>query len=122
MGLIDYLYKFLGFEADDTKIVQKKRKTTKASYNLKEKTKSLPTDIDGVKIYYPENFEECKNKISLLEKEIPFFLDFRFCSTQDKAKALNYFDGVITILGVTEELIEKNLYAFLPKNIEIERE
>ena len=51
-----------------------------------------------------------------------FFIDFRLCSNGEKNKVLDYFHGVIAVLSATEEIVEKNLHIFLPKNMELERE
>lgn len=120
MGLMNYIYKFFGFEGDDVKVVKKKN-TQKATYNLKIAQK-LPNEIDGIRVFYPENFEDCKEKVDLLKKNTPFFIDFRACSSQEKNKILDYFHGVIDVLGATEEIVDKNLHIFLPKNMEIERD
>ncbi|MGN1200933.1 MAG: cell division protein SepF [Candidatus Caccovivens sp.] len=120
MGLMNYIYRFFGFEGDDVKVV-KKKKESKASYNLKV-TQKLPDEIDGIKVFYPENFEDCKDKVELLKKDTPFFLDFRGCNTLEKNKILDYFAGVIDILEASQEMVDKNLYIFLPKNMELERD
>lgn len=121
MGLMNYIYKFLGFESDDVRVVKQKKTTAKASYNLKVSQK-LPDEIDGIKVFYPESFEDCKDKVEFLKKDIPFFIDFRGCSSAEKNKILDYFHGVIDILGATEEIVDKNLHIFLPKNMEVEKE
>ena len=122
MKILNYIYKFFGFEADDVSVVKtKKKETTKASYNLKISQK-LPDEIDGIKVFYPQNFEDCKDKVELLKKGEPFFIDFRLCSNGEKNKVLDYFHGVIAVLSATEEIVEKNLHIFLPKNMELERE
>ena len=120
MGLMNYIYRFFGFEGDDVKVV-KKKKETKASYNLKLSQK-LPDEIDGIKVFYPEKFEDCKDKVELLKKETPFFIDFRGCSAGEKNKILDYYHGVIDVLGASEEVVDKGLYIFLPKNMEIDRD
>lgn len=120
MGLLGYVYKFLGFEGDDVKALKKKKGSQKASYNLKVQNE-LPDEIDGVRVFYPEKFEDCKDKVELLKKDVPFFLDFRSMSAQEKNKVLDYYEGVLDVLGATEEVVEKDLYIFLPKNMEIER-
>ncbi len=121
MSFMDYIYRVFGFEGDDVKVVKKKNTTPKASYNLKISQK-LPDEIDGVKVFYPETFEEIKDKIELLKKNTPFFVDFRACSGYEKNKILDYFHGVIDVLGASEEQVDKNLIIFLPKNMELERE
>ena len=120
MKFMDYIYRFFGFESDDVKVV-KKKSSPKASYNLKV-TQKLPDEIDGIKVFYPESFEACKDKVELLKKNIPFFIDFRLCGGAEKNKILDYFHGVIAVLSATEEIVEKNLHIFLPKNMELERE
>ncbi|MBE7075594.1 MAG: DUF552 domain-containing protein [Clostridiales bacterium] len=119
MGIMNYIFKIFGFEGDDVKVA--KKKTTKASYNLKVSQK-LPDEIDGIRVYYPEKLEDCKDKIELLKKETPFFIDFRACSSVEKNKILDYYQGVIDILGANCEKVEKDLYIFLPKHMEIERD
>lgn len=121
MGLMDYVYRIFGFESDDVKVVKKKNSVPKASYNLKV-TQKLPDEIDGIKVFYPETFEDVKEKVELLKKNTPFFVDFRACSNFEKNKILDYFHGVIDVLGASEEQVDKNLIIFLPKNMEIERE
>ncbi len=117
---MNYIYKFFGFESDDVKLV-KKKSPQKASYNLKL-TQKLPDEIDGIKVFYPQTFEEAKDKVELLKKNTPFFIDFRGCVATEKSKILDYYHGVIDVLDATEEKVDKNLYIFLPKNMEIERE
>ncbi len=122
MKILNYIYKFFGFEGDDIKIVPtKKKEKAKASYNLKISQK-LPEEIDGIKVFYPESFDDCKDNVELLKKNQPFFIDFRGCNGAEKNKILDYFHGVIAVLGATEEIVEKNLHIFLPKNMEIEKE
>ena len=58
----------------------------------------------------------------MLKKDIPFFIDFRGCSASEKNKILDYYRGVIDVLGDTQEKVDKNLVIFLPKNMEIERD
>ena len=118
MKFMDIFYKALGFETDDVKAIKKKN-PKKASYNLKVSQK-LPDEIDGVKVFYPESLNDCKEKADLLKKETPFILDFRNCSNSDKNKILDYFDGVNDVLESRYEQIEKTLYNFLPKDFEIE--
>lgn len=118
---MNFIYKIFGFESDDVKVVTKKKNPQKASYNLKIK-QELPEEIDGVKVFYPEDFDDCKEKTELLKNNTPFFLDFRGCTVSEKNKALDYLSGVIAVLGATSEEVEKNLYIFLPKNMKIERD
>ena len=118
MKFMDIFYKALGFETDDVKVV-KKKSTKTASYNLKV-TEKLPDEIDGVRIYYPEKLEDCKEKVELLKKDIPFILDFRNASNSEKNKIMDYYTGVLDIMSGRMEQIEKNLYIFLPKDFEIE--
>ena len=121
MGLLNYVYKAFGFEGDDTKVTKRRKNAQKASYNLKVE-ESMPSEIDGVRVFYPETFEESKEKVELLKRGTPFFLDFRSMNGQEKNKTLDYFDGVLSVLSASVELVEKDLYIFLPKNMEIERE
>jgi len=121
MKLLNYVYKFLGFEADDVKVSKKKKSSNKASYNLKEE-KSLPAEIDGVRVFYPESLSDCKDKVDLLKKDVAFFLDFRSVSNSEKNKILDYFEGVLAVLEARVEEVDNNLYIFLPKNVEIDRD
>lgn len=119
MKFMDIFYKALGFETEDVKVVKKKKSPKTATYNLKV-TEKLPDEIDGVRVYYPEKFEECKEKVELLKKDTPFILDFRHCSNSEKNKIMDYYSGVLDIMKGRTEQIEKNLYIFLPKDFEIE--
>lgn len=125
MGFMNYIYRAFGFEGDDVKVVKKKAKATpaapKASYNLKI-TQKLPDEIDGVRVFYPEAFEDVKDKIEFLKKGTAFFIDFRAMTVAEKNKSLDYFSGAIEILGAKFEYVDKNLYIFLPKNMELERD
>lgn len=120
MKFMNYIYKFFGFESDDVKVTKRTKNVQKASYNLKVKNE-LPTEIDGIAVFYPTELAECKNKVELLKNGTAFFLDFRGVGASDKEKILDYFDGVLSVLGATTEEVEKNLYIFLPKNMEIDR-
>ncbi len=120
MSFMNYIYKFFGFEGDDVKVVKKKT-TPRATYNLKVSQK-LPDEIDGVRVYYPETLADAKEKVELLKKNTPYFIDFRGCSSADRASALDYYQGVIDVLGAKMEYVDKNLYIFLPKNMEIEKD
>lgn len=120
MKLMNFIYKILGFESDDVKVTSRNKNTQKASYNLKVKNE-LPKEIDGVKVFYPTEFEECKDKVELLKNNTPFFLDFRAVGALERNKILDYFNGVIAVLNASIEEVEKNLYIFLPKNMEIDR-
>ena len=83
MSFMDFIYKFFGFEGDDVQVVKKKNNAPKASYNLKLSQK-LPDEIDGIRVFYPESFEDIKDKSDLFKKNSPFFIDFRACSTYER--------------------------------------
>lgn len=119
MKFMDIFYKALGFETDDVKVTKKKVVKNSASYNLKVSEK-LPDEIDGVRVYYPESLDDCKDRAELLKKDTPFILDLRHCGASEKHKILDYYNGVLDVLGAKQEMIDKNLYIFLPKNFEIE--
>lgn len=121
MKFMDIFYKALGFETDDVKVTKKKVVKNSASYNLKVSEK-LPDEIDGVRVYYPESLDDCKDRAELLKKDTPFILDLRHCGASEKHKILDYYNGVLDVLGAKQEMIDKNLYIFLPKNFEIEIE
>ena len=119
MKFMHIFYKALGFETDDVRVTKKKVVKNTATYNLKV-TEKLPDEIDGVKVFYPEALEDCKDKADYLKKDTPFILDLRHCGANEKRKILDYFNGVLDMLGAKSEPIDKNLYIFLPKNFEIE--
>lgn len=123
MGLMNWIFRAFGFEGDDVKVVKKKTTTAvpKATYNLKISQK-LPDEIDGVRVFYPEVFEDVKDKVELLKKGSAFFIDFRGTTGAEKNKTLDFFSGAIEVLGAKFEYVDKNLYIFLPKNMELERD
>ena len=119
MKFMDIFYKALGFETDDVKVTKKKVVKNGASYNLKV-SENLPDEIDGVHVYYPETLDDCRDRVELLKKDTPFILDLRHCGGSEKHKILDYYSGVLDVLGAKQEMVDKNLYIFLPKNFEIE--
>ena len=120
MKIMNFIYKIFGFEGDDVKVANKKKNTQKATYDLKV-TQKLPDEIDGVKVYYPQTYEDCKDKIQLLKKEIPFFIDFRGCSMAERNKIVDYYTGVVDVIDAHIEIMDMDLYLFLPKGMEVER-
>ncbi|MBR1890515.1 MAG: cell division protein SepF [Clostridia bacterium] len=121
MKVLNYVYRFLGFESDDVKVVKKRKTSKNASYNLKE-TQKLPNEIDGVRVFYPTTLAECKDKVELLKKNTPFFLDFRGASLIDKNKILDYYDGVLSVLDAKYDEVDRNLFVFLPKDMELDKD
>ena len=117
---MNFIYKIFGFESDDVKVASKKKNNQKATYDLKV-TQKLPDEIDGIRVFYPQTYEDCKDKVQLLKKEEPFFIDFRGCNMSERNKIVDYYNGVIDVLGAHIEIMDTDLYLFLPKGMEVER-
>ena len=62
MGFMGYIFKILGFESDEQPTKIKKKKSAKASYKFKNgKSLNRAEHIDGIPVYYPENFVASKD-------------------------------------------------------------
>ena len=125
MGFFSKMLGAIGFQSEETpKPVKKKEKnnvSTKASYNLKKKEVVEKIDnIDGIKVYYPEEYSEVKKLYEIYKVGDPIIINFDYANEDaDKIKA--YFTGVSDATGVQFISINgEHMYILLPEGVEIE--
>lgn len=127
MGIMSKIFSVIGFESDETvqkPAKQKKQKhiNTKAKFNFKGKGKNRRVeDIDGIVVFYVENFEGMQKHIQTLQKEEPVIFCLDGCKEDEKKLSLAYLDGAIDmIMGKKVELEKGRFFLFLPQGVEIE--
>ena len=121
MSWMDYIFKALGFEAGEkkNKVVKKK---TRASYKLKNgKAEDRIEEIDGIPVYYPENFVQAKEYADFLKEKKAVIICTDLCDKEEKDKVLVFFNGVVAGLGAKFIVLDEGrLYLLLPEGCEVE--
>ena len=122
MGFMNYIFKVLGFESDDSSNKLKKKTKAKASYNFKNgKSLNRQEHIDGIPVYYPENFIASKDYASFLKNKKSFIISVQYCDKENAEKILDYFQGLAYGLNAKFIVLEEDkLYLILPEGMEIE--
>ena len=122
MGFINYIFKYLGFESEDVKAKPKKVKKAKASFKFKDgKITTRAEHIDGIPVYYPENFEQAKEYAQFLRDKKAFIISVESCNRENSDRIFEYFHGVA--FGMKAKMInleEDKLYLLLPEGMEVE--
>lgn len=126
MGFFGKVFEVLGFQSDDSAKPKKKEKmvSTKASYNLKKKeTVERLDNIDGIKVYYPEDISEVKKLYEIFKLGDPIILSFDYTNDSETDKIKAYFFGVSDASGVQFLSISgEKMYILLPEGVEIENQ
>lgn len=126
MGLFGKLFQMIGFESssDQTKTQRKKEAavSTKASYKLNKREVVEKIDnIDGIKVYYPESFEDAKKFYAIFKNGEPIILNFDYTDENDTEKIKAYFLGVCDATNVQfVDISGEKMYILLPEGVEIE--
>lgn len=124
MGVFGKLFEVLGFENAEKKVSRKSKKQqkVKASYNFKKKQKVEKIDnIDGIRVIYPEIFDDAKQYRDLVKQDQPFIISIEYSQKEELDKILSYFCGAIEMMGGELKLLEKDkYYVVLPEGMEIE--
>lgn len=123
MGIFNGFMKALGFESENSqpKVKKKtKRAPSKASFNLKKDKIERPDKIDGIKVLYLEEKEQCFRALDYLHADEPVLLNFD--DADDKSYCFGFFEGVEQSAKCKFIEIDKkkNLYILLPEGVEIE--
>ncbi len=122
MGFMGYIFKALGFENDEVRTKPKKVKKTNASFKFKNgKMTNRAEHIDGIPVYYPENFEQAKDYAQFLRDKKAFIISVESCNKDDASKIFEYYHGVA--FGLRAKMItleEDKLYLLLPEGMEVE--
>lgn len=122
MGFMGYIFKILGFESDEQPTKIKKKKKAKASYRFKNgKSLNRAEHIDGIPVYYPENFVASKDYASFLKNKKAFIISVQYCDKDDAEKIVDYFQGLAYGLNAKFIVLEEDkLYLILPEGMEVE--
>ena len=126
MGLFGKIFEAMGFQSSEEKEVKTKKKeklvSTKASYNLKKKeTVERIDNIDGIKVYYPEEFDEVKKLYEIFKGGDPIIINFEYTNDNEIGKIKAYFSGVCDASNVQFVSINgEKMYILLPEGVEIE--
>ena len=126
MGFIGKILGAMGFQSTEEKEVKPRKKeklvSTKASYNLKKKeTIERLDNIDGIKVYYPEEFEEVKKLYDIFKAGDPIIINFEYTNDIESGKIKAYFSGICDASNVQFVSINgEKMYILLPEGVEIE--
>ena len=125
MGFFNKVLGVIGFQSTEAPKPRKKEKasvSTKASYNLKKKEVVEKIDnIDGIKVYYPEEFSEAKNLFDVFKLGDPIIINFDYAKEIDSEKIKAYFMGISDALDMKFLSINgEHMYILLPEGVEIE--
>ena len=122
MGLMNYVYKFLGFETSENITKKAGKRKTKASYKLRNgKAVDRIEAIDGVPVYYPENVEQTKGFLEFVKSDKAIIICTDLCNGETEQKILNLLQGFSLGTGAKNVVLDKNrLYLVLPEEMEIE--
>ena len=127
MGLLGKMMGAIGFQSTDEK-QKKKEKPIKmkknASYDLRKQEKVEKTNnIDGIKVFYPEDISEVKKIYGIFKNGDPVIINFEYADEVEKDKIKAYFYGVADASNVKFLSISgENMYILLPEGVEIENQ
>lgn len=121
MSWMDYIFKALGFEAGEKKSKGLKKKT-RASYKLKNGAASDRVEqIDGIPVYYPENFAQAKEYIEFLKDKKAVIISTDLCDKEEKSRVLDFYQGAVLGMGAKFIVLDEDrLYLLLPEGMEVE--
>lgn len=120
MGFMGGLFRALGFESEK-KIKTEKKTSGKASYSLKKKKSKRVDQIDGIPVYYPENFEQIADFAAFIKQEKAIIISIDGCDKETGERILDYLKGFV--FGANAKMIdleENKMYLILPEGMEIE--
>lgn len=124
MGLFGKMMGILGFQSNEEPKPKKKQKEekTKASYDIKKQEKKEPArEIDGIKVFYPEEIAEVKDIIKIFKNGDAVIVNFDYCGEVERDKIKAYFFGVCEIANSKFLSINgEKMYILLPEGVEIE--
>ena len=119
MGFMGGIFRALGFEGEKKPKAEKQKKG-KAAYNL-NKTETRVEQIDGVPVYYPENYEQVGDFLSFVMEGKAIIISIQSCGKEDASRILDFVDGFIFASSARLICIdEKKLYLILPEGMEVE--
>lgn len=119
MGFMGSIFKALGFESEEK--VKTKQAKTKASYKLNKNKNTRTDQIDGVPVYYPENFAQMKEFADFVKQKKAIIISIESCDKEVGNKIVDFLDGFC--YGSNAKFItlnEDKLYLILPEGMEVE--
>ena len=121
MSFMDYIFRALGFEAGEKKNKAAKKKT-RASYKLKNgKSQDRVEEIDGIPVYYPEDFAQAKEYLEFLKDKKAVILSTDLCDKPTIDRILDFYQGAIQGMGAKFIVLDEGrLYLLLPEGMEVE--
>ena len=122
MGLFGKMLSVIGFQSTEEKPRKKDKQHAKGSYDLrKQETQEKIDNIDGIKVFYPEEIAEVKKIYEFFKKGDPVVIDFEYADEIETGKIKAYFYGVadaskVKFLSINGE----KMYILLPEGVEVE--
>lgn len=119
MSFMGGIFKALGFESE-TKTKKVKIKP-KASYKLKSNKNKRVEDIDGVPVYYPENFDQFRDFMEFARQNKAIIISTDVCDSEVSNKIIDFIKGFC--FGKNAKFIplsDEKLYLILPEGMEVE--
>ena len=122
MSGIDYIFRALGFESGEKKSNKVAKKKTRATYKLKNgKAEDRVEQIDGIPVYYPENFVQAKEYAEFLKDKKAVIISMDLCDKEQKERILDFYNGVVSAIGAKLIVLDEGrLYLLLPEGCEVE--
>ena len=121
MSFMDYIFNALGFEAGEKKNKVAKKKT-RASYKLKNgKSQDRVEEIDGIPVYYPENFVQAKEYVEFLKDKKAVIISIDLCDKESAERILDFYQGAVIAMSAKFIVLDENrLFLLLPEGMEVE--
>ena len=123
MGLFGKMLSVIGFQSTEEKPKKKEKKEpAKGSYDLrKQETNEKIDNIDGIKVFYPEEIAEVKKIYEFFKKGDPIVINFEYADEIEGDKIKAYFYGIadaskVKFLSINGE----KMYILLPEGVEVE--
>lgn len=124
MSIFGKVLGVLGFQSNEEPKPKKKPKEekTKAAYDLKKQKSQEPArEIDGIRVFYPEEIAEVKDIIKIFKNGDAVIVNFDYCEEVERDKIKAYFYGVCEIANSKFLSINgEKMYILLPEGVEIE--
>ncbi len=119
MSFMGSIFKALGFESEEK--VKTKVSKTKATYKLNKNQTLRADQIDGVPVYYPENYQQVKEFVEFVKQKKAIIISLESCEKDVGGKILLFLEGFC--YGSKAKFValtEGKLYLILPEGMEVE--
>ena len=120
MGFMSGLFKALGFEGEKKPKAEKQKKG-KAAYSLKNNREKRVEQIDGVPVYYPENYDQIGNFACFVLEGKAIIISLEGCDKENGKRIYDFLNGFIFAANARIVTLEEDrLYLILPEGMEVE--